>query len=261
MLALKLIATLHNRRGDPLILLRFLKTLVQQGKVSSIGVAWSVPSGETEPSWEELLKEERRIQEVLRSAVRLVHNSSLSWEAKSFLGRCYRSFQYEFMVSLNLKRHDQSVRLVFIDDPEARETRYKEIGSPTEFLREIASYPNREQVEVLRSRYAEYKEAYERIDIYEKMILRPESALLEFLAEHSGVAESRTSYMSQAIANSNPDVVLVRLIHCLDNLPPTLARLDSTSRFNLATRLGLGQGAVTKLSEAEVIVGPLPARD
>ncbi len=261
MLVLKLIATLHNRRGDPLILLRLLKTLVQQCKVSSIGVAWSVPSGETEPSWQELLKEEGRIQEALRSAVRLVHNSSLSWEAKSFLGRCYRSFQYEFMVSLNLKRHDQGVRLVLVDDPEARETRYKEIGSPTEFLREIASYPNREQVQVLRLRYSEYKEAYERVDVYEKMILRPESALLEILTETNRVAESRASYMSQAITNSNPDVVLVRLIHCLDNPPLTLARLGSMSTPNLSTRLGLGQGAVTKLSEAEAVVGPLPERD
>ncbi len=258
---MKLIATLHNRRGDPLILLRLLKTLVQQSKVRSLGVAWSVPSGEIEPSWQELLQEERRIQEALRSAVRLVHNSSLSWEAKSFLGRCYRSFQYEFMVSLNLKRNNQRVRLVLVDDPESRATRYKEIGSPAEFLREIASYPNREQVQVLRSRYAEYKEAYERIDVYERMILHPESALLEALAEVGGVAESRARHISQAITNSNPDVVLVRLIHCLGNPPPALARSGFTSALNLAARLGLGQGAVTKLSEAEAAVGPLPARD
>jgi len=258
---LKLIATLHNRRGDPLILLRFLKTLVQQGKLSSIGVAWSVPSGEAEPNWPELLKEERRIQEVLRSSVRLVHGSGLSWEAKSFLGRCYRSFQYEFMVSLNLKRRDQRVRLVLIDDPEARETRYMEMRSPTEFLREISSYPNREQIQVLQSRYAGYKEAYERIDVYEKMILHPESALLEIHTENKGLAESRAGYMSKVITSANPDIIIVRLLHCLNNPPPSLAGLCSASSLSLPARLGLGRGAVTKLSDTEIIVGPLPARD
>ena len=258
---LKLIATVHNRRGDPLILLRLLKTLAQQGKVSSIGVAWSVPSGETEPSWQELQKEERRIQEALRSAVRLVHDSNLSWEAKSFLGRCYRSFQYEFMVSLNLKRHDQRVRLLLVDDPEASERRYAEIGTPTEFLGEIASHPTLDQAQVLQSRYAEYQEVYERADVYEKMILHPESALLEIPVQADGIAESRTSYMSRAITHSNPDVVIVRLVHCLDNLPPALAMLGSKSTLNLAARLGLEQEAVMRLSEAEAIVGPLPARD
>lgn len=258
---MKLIATVHNRRGDPLILLRLLKMLVRRGEVSNIGVAWSVPSGETEPSWQELQREEKRIQEALRSAVRLVHDSNLSWEAKSFLGRCYRSFQYEFMVSLNLKRNDQRVRLLLVDDPGVRERRYEEIRSPTEFLREIVSYPSHEQVQVLQSRYAEYKEVYERVDVYEKMILHPESALLETPAQADGVAESRTNYMSRAIISSKPDAVVVRLVHCLDNLPPALAMLGSASTLNLAARLGLGQNAVIKLSEAEATVGPLPARD
>jgi hypothetical protein len=73
--------------------------------------------------------------------VRLVIDSDLSLEAKTFLGRCYRSFQYEFMVSLNLKRHDRELELVLFDEPELTEKRYEEIGSPREFLAEIAAYP------------------------------------------------------------------------------------------------------------------------
>src|SRR2546426_3397832 len=174
-----LVGTSHNRRGDPLLLLRLLKLLVRDRGIERLGVVWSVPSGNLTPDHDELAEEELRIQETLRRCVRLVHNSNLSWEAKSFLGRCFRSFQYEFMVSLNLKRHDQRVRLLLVDDPEASERRYAEIGTPTEFLGEIASHPTLDQAQVLQSRYAEYQEVYERADVYEKMILHPESALLE----------------------------------------------------------------------------------
>jgi len=124
--------------------------MVKENGVNSVGVCWSLPSGENEPGWAELQAEEKRVQETLRNAVRLVKDSGLSMEAKTFLGRCYRSFQYEFMVSLNLKRHDRRLKLVLFDDPELRQTRYEEIGSPAEFLGEIAAYPIDEQEKVLR---------------------------------------------------------------------------------------------------------------
>src|SRR3989441_10374643 len=96
-----LIGTSHNRRGDPLLLLRLLKLLGRARGIERLGVVWSVPSGNLTPDHGELPEEELRIQESLRRSVRLVHNSFLSLDAKSFLGRCFRSFQYEFMVALN----------------------------------------------------------------------------------------------------------------------------------------------------------------
>src|SRR5213593_2173597 len=159
-----LVGTSHNRRGDPLLLLRLLKLQVRDRGSERLGVVWSVPSGNLTPDHDELAEEELRIQETLRRCVRLVHNSNLSWDAKSFLGRCYRSFQYEFMVSLNLKRADRGLKLILLDDLSVRGIRYKEIGEPGNFLGEITAYPPGRQVEELRARYAKYRTAYEKMD-------------------------------------------------------------------------------------------------
>jgi hypothetical protein len=258
---LKLVATLHNRRGDPLILLRFLRNMVKENVVNSVGVCWSLPSGENKPGWAELQTEEKRVQETLRNAVRLVKDSGLSMEAKTFLGRCYRSFQYEFMVSLNLKRHDRRLELVLFDEPGLRETRYEEIGSPREFLVEIAAYPIDEQEKVLRERYAVYRDAYDRAELYERMVFRPSSALLEISPKGMQFVERREKYMARVIKNTVPDVVLVRRIHCLENPSSVLTRSGLRSGPSLPAMLGIKEDDVMNLSEAEPIVGPLPARD
>src|SRR2546428_3082663 len=174
-----LVGTSHNRRGDPLLLLRLLKLLVKNRGIERLGVVWSVPSGNLTPDHDELAEEELRIQETLRRCVRLIHNSNLSWDAKSFLGRCYRSFQYEFLVALNMIRNNQRLKLVFVDDPKVREIRYKEIGNPERFLETTGKLSDSEQIEVLRRNYESYKTAYEDSNVYEKMILHPDTALLE----------------------------------------------------------------------------------
>jgi hypothetical protein len=258
---LRFITTLHNRRGDPLLLLTFLKALSREGKLGSIGVAWSVPSGNPEPSWEELVQEERRVQETLRFCVQMVHNSELSWDAKSFLGRCYRSFQYEFMVSLNLKRRDRSLRMLLFDDPKVREVRYREIGNSEAFLNEIATYPRSQQAEVLRSRYEGFRAGYERMDIYAEMILHPKSALLEIPVEMSEFEKTRADYMAKVLNKRNVEVVLLRLVHCLTNPPQELKNLGIAQTEALTTRLSVSPMETSKLSELERIVGPLPSRD
>src|SRR2546427_11046868 len=96
-----LVGTSHNRRGDPLLLLRLLKLLVRDRGIERLGVVLSVPSGNLTPDHDELAEEELRIQETLRRCVRRVHNSNMSWHAKCFLRRSYPSFQYEFMLALN----------------------------------------------------------------------------------------------------------------------------------------------------------------
>ncbi len=212
-----------------------------------------------EPSWEELVEEEGRVQESLRNCVRTVHESGLSWDARSFLGRCYRSFQYEFMVSLNLKRHDPGMRIVLLDDPRVRDLRYYEIGNSREFLAEVASHPAGGQAQVLRSRYHEYRTAYEDLRVYGKMILSPDSALLE-ISPQLALLRSRERYILEKIEKSEPDVVLLRLVHCLTELPDELKSGFGSSEPFLAREVA-SLGSVMKLSEAEGIVGPLPARD
>ncbi len=235
--------------------------MVKENGVNSVGVCWSLPSGENEPGWAELQAEEKRVQETLRDAVRLVKDSGLSMEAKTFLGRCYRSFQYEFMVSLNLKRHDRQLELVLFDDPELRETRYKEIGGPGEFLGEIAAYPIDEQEKVLRERYGVFREAYDRVELYERMVLRPSSALLEISQEGMQFVDRREKYMARVIKKTAPDVVLVRKIHCLENPSSALTRSGLRSGPSLPAMLCIKEGDVMNLSEAEPMVGPLPPRD
>lgn len=257
-MVLRIIGTLHNRRGDPLLLLRLLRDLKQGHKLDSIGVAWSVPSGNSEPSWDELVEEERRIQETLRDRVRMVHESSLSWDSKSFLGRCYRSFQYEFMVSLNLKRHDPGFRIILVDDRAARDERYKEIGESSEFLSELSRLPSQDQEGVLRSRYDEARTAYHDMEAYERMILHPNLALLEISLELLKM-QRREDHMMRIIKESNPDAVLVRLVHCLTGLSSSLSKVqDRPDSF--PTQIA-SLGTVMRLSEAERTVGPLPPRD
>ncbi len=256
---MRIIGTLHNRRGDPLILLRLLRLLRKEGEVQSLGLAWSVPSGKVEPTWEELIEEESRVQERLRDCVRMVHDSSLSWDAKSFLGRCYRSFQYEFMVCLNLKRHDPGLRILLLDDPQVRALRYGEIGSPETFLAELASIPRKDQTAALRSSYDEYRSAYENVQVYARMILHPRSALLE-ISPQLWSNRTREEHILEKVEECKPGILLLRLIHCLTILPPELASSLGTTELYLANRLGL-TGKVMRLSEAEKTVGPLPDRD
>ena len=256
---MRIIGTLHNRRGDPLILLRLLRLLRRKEEVQSLGLAWSVPSGKVEPSWKELVEEEGRVQERLRDCVRMVHDSSLSWEAKSFLGRCYRSFQYEFMVCLNLKRHDPGLRIVLLEDPQVRALRYGEIGSSEAFLAELAAVPVGDQAVALRSRYDEYRDGYENLQVYGRMILHPRSALLEISPQLLGL-RSREEHILENVEEYNPDIVLLRLIHGLTILPPELVSSVGITESYLANRLEL-MGEFMRLSEAEKTVGPLPDRD
>jgi len=258
---LKLIATLHNRRGDPLLLLSLLKTLNREHPIESLGVAWSLPQGVTEPSWEDLVREEKQIQETLRDCVRMVHNSNLSWQAKSFLGRCYRSFQYEYMVALNLKRNNRNLRIILVDDPQVRNIRYKEIGNPEKLMTEIDQVPLERQIEALRSRYAGYSSAYEEGERYKEMVLHPNSALLEIALDMASFTDSREEYIVRVIKESKPKVVLLRLIHCFADPPEGLRDRGLVASESLRARLGLRESDLMKLSEAEAIVGPLPKRD
>src|SRR6059036_2684076 len=229
--------------------------------MESIGVAWSVLSGSAEPEWDELVREERRVQETLRDCVRVVHESNLSWDAKSFLGRCFRSFQYEFMVTLNLMRNNERLKIVLVDDSRARDARYKEIGNPETFLETIAKLPNSEQSEVLRTKYEAYRTAYDDSNVYERMILHPDSALLEVSPDMSRHTDRREEYMALAVQNSRPDVVIGRLMHCLHEYPPELSASGLVPEVNLGRRIGLSSNNILKLSDAVSLVGPLPARD
>ncbi len=220
-----------------------------------------MPSGNLEPSWEELVQEERRVQEALRSCVRMVHDSELSWDAKSFLGRCYRSFQYEFMVCLNLKRRDKGLRMFLFDDPKIREVRYREIGSPEAFLKEIATYPSSQQAEVLGSRYTRLRSGYQSIDVYTEMILHPKSALLEIPIEMSEFEKTREDYMTKTLNESNVDVVLLRLAHCLTDPPQELRKLGVVQDESIPERLAVSKTEIMRLVDAERAVGPLPPRD
>lgn len=259
--ALRIIATLHNRRGDPLLLLTFLKALSREGKLGSLGVAWSVPSGNPEPGWEELVQEERRVQEALRSCVRMVHSSGLSMDAKSFLGRCYRSFQYEFMVCLNLKRRDRPLKMVLFDDPTVRDVRYREIGHPETFIDEVAAYASSQQAKVLHFRYDSFKVAYDRLEVYEQMVLQPDSALLEIPLEMARFERTREEYMARVLREHTPDVTVLRLVHCLPDTSPGLKKLGLVQSEALSRRVGVSPKDITKLSDAERVVGPLPLRE
>jgi hypothetical protein len=256
-----LVGTTHNRRGDPLILLRLLKVLVRDKGVGKLGVVWSVPSGNATPDHDELAEEEDRVQETLRNCVRLVHNSSLSWDAKSFLGRCYRSFQYEFLVALNLARNNERLKIVLLDDPKLREIRYKEIGKPEAYLERLGQLSDSEQIESLRRRYEAYKTAYEDLSAYERMILHPDSALLEVSPEMARDIDRREEFLAVAVQKSRPDVVIARLMHCLNEFPSTLKASGLAPKMSLADRIGLSGNNVMKLSEAVSLVGPLPERD
>jgi hypothetical protein len=256
-----LVGTTHNRRGDPLILLRLLKVLVRDKGVGKLGVVWSVPSGNATPDHDELAEEEDRVQETLRNCVRLVHNSSLSWDAKSFLGRCYRSFQYEFLVALNLVRNNERLKIVLLDDPKLREIRYKEIGKPEAYLERLGQLPDLEQIEALRRRYEVYKTAYEDLSAYERMILHPDSALLEVSTEMVGHTDRREEFLAFTVQKTKPDVILSRLTHCLKDYTPALKASGLVPNVNLASRVGLTGKDIMKLSDAVRLVGPLPARD
>lgn len=258
---MRVIGTLHNRRGDPLLLLRLLRLLKQDEKVQSIGVSWSVASGNAEPDWDELVQEEGKVQETLRDCVRLVHDSRVSWDAKSFLGRCYRSFQYEFMVSLNLKRRDRKVKLILLDDPHVRDIRYKEIGEPRRFLQKIEARPSRQQVETLRKRYAEYVMGYGRMDVYEKMVLHPDSVLLETSLEMAEHTKSRQEYMVRMVENHQPDVLLLRLFQCLPKPSQAFERSGTCTAWDDFLGEVIPSTSIMKLSDAESLVGPLPERD
>jgi hypothetical protein len=191
----------------------------------------------------------------------MVHESSLSWEAKSFLGRCYRSFQYEFMVSLNLKRRDRRLKLLLIDDPKVRGLRYREIGDTGALLREIEAYPPERQADALRTRYAGYRVAYEETEVYEQMILHPNSVLLETslgMAEHT---KSRQEYMAKMVKQYEPDVVLLRLYQCLTKPSEALTKAGICTPWKDFLGGSIPLTSIMKLSEAESIVGPLPDRD
>jgi len=261
MTVLRIIGTLHNRRGDPLLLLRFLRDLNRDHKLDSIGVTWSVPSGNTEPGWDELVEEERRIQETLRDRVRMVHGSSLSWDAKSFLGRCYRSFQYEFMVSLNLKRRDRQLKLFLIDDLKVRDLRYQEIGDTEALLREIETYPPERQADALRTRYAGYRIAYEEMEVYEQMILHPNSVLLETSLGIADHIHSRQEYTVRTVKQFEPDAILLRLYQCLTKPSEALKKAGICTPWKDFLGGFIPLTSIMKLSEAESIVGPLPDRD
>ncbi len=224
-------------------------------------MAWSVPSGDIEPTWEELSREEKRIQETLRSCVRMVHESSLSWNARSFLGRCYRSFQYEYMVVLNLKRHRTNLKVILVDHPEVRDLRYNEIGRPMAFLKDIEQHQTQKQAEILRSRYSTYKAAYDRVDKYEEMLLHPDSALLETDTKIGRFTKSREEYMAKVIKETEPQIIILRLMHCLSTPSPRLVQLGLTGSKGLPDGLSPLGGHVMKLSEAESLVGQLPERD
>ena len=256
-----LIGTSHNRRGDPLLLLRLLKLLVRDREIERLGVVWSVPSGNSTPDHDELAEEEAHIQETLRRCVRLVHNSRLSWDAKSFLGRCYRSFQYEFMVALNLARNNERLKILLLDDPRVRETRYKEIGKPEAYLEEIGKLPDSEQIEALRRRYEAYRTSYEDLNIYERMILHPDSALLEVSQDMAGHTDRREEFLAVAVQKSRPDVVIARLMHCLNEYPSAMKASGLVPNMSLVNKIGLSRNDIMKLSDAAGLVGPLPARD
>src|SRR2546422_2764896 len=256
-----LVGTSHNRRGDPRLLLRLLKLLVKDRGIERLGVVWSVPSGNLTPDHDELAEEELRIQETLRRCVRLVHNSNLSWDAKSFLGRCFRSFQYEFMVALNLMRNNERLKIVLVDDPQARDARYKETGKPEAYLEKIRKLPESEQIESLRRKYEAYRTTYEDLSVYERMILHPDSALIEVSPDMSRHTDRREEYMALAVQNSRPDVVIGRLIHGLHEYPPELRASGLVPDVSLGRRIGLSGNNILKLSDAVSLVGPLPARD
>jgi len=95
------------------------------------------------------------------------------------------------------------------------------------------------------------------MELYERLVLSPSSALLEISQKGMQFVERREKYMARVIKKTVPDVVLVRKIHCLENPSSALTR----SGPSLPAMLGVKEDDVLDLSEAEPMVGPLPARD
>lgn len=164
-------------------------------------------------------------------------------------------------MALNLKRHHRNLKIVLVDDPKVRELRYKEIGKAKDFLKEIGRQPFQDQIRILRSRYATYSTAYQEMDRYQEMLVHLDSALLEIPLEMAEFTESREEYIAEIIKASKPDVVLLRLTHCLTNPPVSLKSLGLTPSTSLPVRLGLSKRGIIRLSEAEKLVEPLSERD
>lgn len=153
------------------------------------------------------------------------------------------------------------MKIVMFDDPKVRDVRYREIGTPEAFLSEIATYPSSQQAEVLRSRYDSFKDAYDRLEVYERMVVQPNSALLEIPLEVAKFEKIREEYMARVLREQSPDVAMLRLVHCLLDSSPRLKKLGIAQSEALPVRIGLSPASMMRLSEAEKIVGALPPRD
>ncbi|TMI60519.1 hypothetical protein E6H16_07870 [Candidatus Bathyarchaeota archaeon] len=114
---------------------------------------------------------------------------------------------------------------------------------------------------MLRTKYEAYRTTYEDLSVYERMILHPDSALLEISPDMSRHTDQREEYMALAVQNSRPDVVIGRLIHGLHEYPPELSASGLVPELSLGRRIGLSGNNILKLSDAVSLVGPLPARD
>ena len=147
-----------------------------------------------------------------------------------------------------------------LDNP-IRRPRFTSGTKPEAYLEEIGKLPDSEQIESLRRKYEDYRTAYEDLRVYERMILHPDSALLEVSRDMAGHTDRREEYMALAVQNSRPEVVIGRLIHCLHEYPPELRASGLGPDVSLGRRIGLSSNNILKLSDAVSLVGPLPARD
>ncbi len=251
-----LVGTMHNRRGDPLSLERLLHHLVKCGEVKRISLTWSVPSGDLNPSQEEIKDEIHALQKTMRACVSIVNASRLSRECHAILGRAFRSFQYEVTTTVNnVKRHFPHVEVFFVDLPKARWMRWREIGDQMS-LHALAQIPAQDQSKELLGDYELFGKAYEDLDTYANLIAGPKfPPLQEFNPALSGLAEEREAYIAKSLGEVRSDLHITRFAHLIRPQPESLTKLKVVPKRSLVERIADLEPSVITLDRVDVITG------
>lgn len=234
-----LIGTLHNRRGDPVVLERLLKHLILNRGVRRISLTWSVPSGSPSPGITELREEVHRLQSAMRACVSIVNASRLARPCHAILGRAYRSFQYEVTTLINsIYRNFKNIEFYLVDDPSVREFRYREIGYLSDTLHSLSRVDHQSQAATLLKDYARFDLAYDDERAYCKLL--EDGGLAPLLEIHPRIGfrrDEREEYMVELIEEVRSDLHIARLAHCISPQPTELTTLNIVSRVPLIERI------------------------
>lgn len=215
-----------------------------------------MPSGDFNPPPEEIREEIKRFQTLMRACVSVVNASRLSRPAHAVLGRAYRSFQYEVTTVVNnIKRRFGHVRVSFIDLPEVRALRYREIGDFST-LQRLFLIDHGKQANTLLEEYQRLVGAYKDPRAYIQSIREPGLIpLREFSPVPRELAEEREEYIAQAIEEVGSDLHIVRYAHLVDPQPEGLDHLGIISTKPLIQRVKHLEPAIITLDDASKIIG------